>query len=84
MNHLLRKKKEEYYTTVISTNAGNQKQLFKIVKEIANTQSTVPYPAATSNKVLADDFATYFKEKINRISTDPDSVSSPSRFALNL
>ena len=77
MNRMLRKKKEEYYTTKISTNAGNPKQLFKIVKEIANTQATVSYPTATSNKVLADDFATYFKEKINRISDDLDSVPVP-------
>ena len=80
-NKLLRKK-EDYYTSVISTNSGNQKQLFKIVKEIANTQSSVPYPEATNNK--ADNFSTYFKDKIDRIYADlefsapvqPDPISS--------
>ena len=44
------------------------------MNEIANIQSSVPYPKANSNKELADSFATYFKEKIDRISSDLDSI----------
>ena len=44
------------------------------MNEIANKQSSVSYPKANSNTELADRFATYFKEKIDRISSNLDSI----------
>ena len=66
-NKLLSTKKAEFYNSKISEHESDQKQLFKIVDNLKNKKRSNPLPDHSSRETLANDFASYFKTKIDKI-----------------
>ena len=66
MNNLIKSLKCSYYTTIITENSTDQRILFHTVSKLLQKQSTARYPFSCSD-TLANSFADYFIDKIDRI-----------------
>ena len=66
MNNLIKSLKCSYYTTIITENSTDQRILFNTVSKLLQKQSTARYPSSCSD-ALANSFADYFIDKIDRI-----------------
>ena len=67
-NKLITTKKTAFHNKQVTENAGNSKNLFKIVGNLLNSKNSTVLPEAPSDKDLADKFALFFKNKIAKIS----------------
>ena len=72
------RKKTEFNNTKVTENAKNPKVLFKFIGSMLNRTSQTIYPPSKDNKQLANDFLTFFKTKIDKISATFDKDSVPS------
>ncbi|KAJ8030498.1 Propionyl-CoA carboxylase alpha chain, mitochondrial [Holothuria leucospilota] len=72
--HKIREAKERFYNTIICDSKGDQKLLFKIVKELRKGKCQMPLPEAENEQVLANEFAAFFSEKIEKIRIGLDEV----------
>ena len=68
-NQLIIKKKTAFNNKQVTDNSGNSKVLFKLVKNMLNSAKATVYPEAPNDKVLAENFSKFFKNKISKIST---------------
>ena len=66
-NKLLLSKKSDYYNKKIKEVGSDQKRLFDIVNKLQKKSKSNPLPDHKSQEVLANDFASYFKGKIDKI-----------------
>ena len=66
VNNLIKSLKSSYYTTIITENSTDQRVLFNTVSKLLQKQSTARYPSSCSD-ALANSFADYFIDKIDRI-----------------
>lgn len=66
VNNLIKSLKSSYYTTIITENSSDQRVLFNTVSKLLQKQSTARYPSSCSD-ALANSFADYFIDKIDRI-----------------
>ena len=64
--NLIKSLKSSYYTTIITENSTDQRVLFNTVSKLLQKQSTARYPSSCSD-ALANSFADYFIDKIDRI-----------------
>ena len=79
---VLERKKTAFYSEKIRNCGTNQKSLFIIVNDIRRKSNDQVLPAITSDETLANDFARYFKEKIEKIvKTFPSETDLPSATA---
>ena len=76
VNKLVDQAKKDYYSGKISECANDQKQLFKIVNSLFHKSKDTPLPSFESAEELADRFANFFVEKINKIRQQLASVQS--------
>ena len=67
VNALIRKAKFDYYNGLLVENAKNQKRLFQIAEQLLHRKQASPLPDAVSNKDLANQFCSFFTEKIKKI-----------------
>ena len=67
VNNLISSAKKAYYADQISSCGSDQYQLFKIVESLNKGTSEKNFPPSGSADDLANDFADFFKDKINGI-----------------
>ena len=67
-NAILDSKKVQYFSAKIKECGTDQKALFRTMNVIQRKQKSQVLPAHTNEGDLANQFATYFKEKIDKIS----------------
>ena len=68
--------KATYYSKKI-TDAEDTKSLFKIVDSLLSHQSSSNLPTSDSNLTLANDFSTFFTEKISKIRDHLNEMQQP-------
>ena len=81
-NQMIQEKKTDFNKEQVTTNAGNSKVLFRLVNNMLNKTNSTIYPEAPNNKALADEFSTFFKNKINKISSSFRETKEQSRTSL--
>ena len=64
---MLKFKKNDCLHRIIKANSNNTRKLFTLVSEITGSSKPNPMPDAQSDKELAEDFAQFFRQKINGI-----------------
>ena len=84
VNKLVDQAKKDYYSGRISDCANDQKQLFKIVNSLFHKSKETPLPSHESPEELADRFANFFVEKINKIRQQLASVQSKTNESQNI
>ena len=57
--------KSQHYSSIIKENSGNQKVLFKTVQKLLQKPTANYYPPSENDRMLADEFATFFTTKID-------------------
>lgn len=74
---MIRDAKSIYYSFIIAENKGNQKVLFQTIDQLLERKQEPRFPSSTSSEQLANEFATFFQEKISkmRCSLSHDSQS---------
>ena len=70
--------KSIYYSLIIAENKGNQKVLFQTIDQLLERKQEPRFPSSTSSEQLANEFATFFHEKISKmrcsLSHDSESI----------
>jgi hypothetical protein len=74
LNNLLKRLKSEDLSKKIETNKGNSKALFKIINASLNRKQNSPLPNHRNDSDLANEFAAFFEQKINKLRTKLDDV----------
>ncbi|CAB4039483.1 Hypothetical predicted protein, partial [Paramuricea clavata] len=67
VNAMIKNAKTTYYSSVISSNARNQKVLFSTVDKFLHRKSEKRYPTASSTTELVNKFADFFSNKITTL-----------------
>ena len=65
----VRMAKNNFYSKILQSNKKDPKVLYNMVYKLLGEKDTKKLPASSSNKALADKFASFFNEKICRIRT---------------
>ena len=66
-NRLANKDKGSYYTNLITANSRDPKKLWQSLRKVLHRTSETVLPAHSSDKSLADIFASFFSNKISKI-----------------
>ena len=66
-NRLANKDKGSYYTNLITANSRDPKKLWQSLRKVLHRTSETVLPAHSSDKSLADMFASFFSNKISKI-----------------
>ena len=66
-NRLANKDKGSYYTNLITANSRDPKKLWQSLRKVLHCTSETVLPAHSSDKSLADMFASFFSNKISKI-----------------
>ncbi len=69
---LLDDKRNEHYTDLLEKNKDDPKSLFKVINSALNKKEDNPYPVASSDRELANDFNDFFDGKISKIRNNLD------------
>ena len=83
-NSLINSARCDYYSNIISMHKSYQKYLIKIVKYLLNVADASPYPDYQNNKVLADEFAAFFEQKVQAIRDEFNNQPDQMIFILGL
>lgn len=67
VNDLVRNAKEIYFSSVIEDNHGNQRILFQAINSLLHKKAELHYPSTCSDTYLADQFNSFFNNKIRLI-----------------
>ena len=67
VNKLTDTEKQRYFLNEIENNTHDQKALFRTFDKLTGNKKSSQYPKAESAKELADNFANFFKDKIDNI-----------------
>ena len=84
LNKLMFVAKNEYFRDLIKQNNHDQRKLFSIVKSLLGTDHDQPLPTCESNRQLANNFASYFVNKVMKIRSELDTNSISSSGPYNL
>ena len=79
VNKLCDQAKKKFYAQKITDCKNDQKQLFKVVDTLLHKPKETPLPAHESPEELANRFATFFIEKIEKIRQQLEVVRSNSK-----
>ena len=66
-NRLANKDKGSYYTNLITANSDDPKKLWQSLRKVLHRTSETVLPTHSSEKTLADTFASFFTNKISKI-----------------
>ena len=58
--------KDSYFKTKLTNDAGNPKEIFGIVKYLLGKDVKPSYPTTNNNENLAENFAQFFKSKVQK------------------
>ena len=64
-----------YYSSIISSNASDQKTLFNTIDRLLHRKAEKQYPSCSSVQELCNNFSDFFVEKIAKIRTDLPTLS---------
>ena len=78
VHNLLHTSKSTYYNQQIMDNSNNPKVVFNIVNELTHNTSQNVLPPHQSADILANDFADFFVEKVEKIHANLASGQHPS------
>ena len=67
VSELLSKSRTRYYSEIAKDNKCNQRKLFKTFGKLLHHNPEPQYPACRFGENLADNFMTFFEDKINKI-----------------
>ena len=67
MNDLIRCAKENQFSSIIESNQGDQKILFKAVNNFLYRKPIVRYPSVGSDMAIVEKFKSLFIDEIRRI-----------------
>ena len=71
MNNLIKSlKSQRYSSAIVKENFVNQKVLFKSVQKLLQKSTANYYLPSENNRMLADEFATFFTTKIDTLHND--------------
>ncbi len=59
--------KEQYYNNKINESEANSKELFNLCKGLLHREKVIALPTHSSSTALANEFARYFRDKIEKI-----------------
>ena len=76
LNQLIDNKKVTFCNTSISDKTGDPKALYALVRRLTNKPTVITYPESTNNEALAEQFSTFFEDKIKKINNSLDSATS--------
>ena len=65
--NLIKKARSDFYENLIQENSSDQRELFKISKQLLNQSFEVLFPPHVSKSMLANEMANFFVEKISNI-----------------
>ena len=71
-NKMLKEAKEAFISEDIVSHRNNIKYLYKVVTNLSGVRKENPMPPAESDQLLAEEFADFFIEKINKIQEELD------------
>ena len=71
-NKMLKEAKEAYFSADIESHRNDIKYLYKVVTNLSGVRKENPMPPAESDQLLAEEFADFFIEKINKIQQNLD------------
>ncbi len=74
VNIIINSERSSFYSKKIEDSGNNQRDTFKIVKELFHKNSDSPFPEHTSIESLAEDFSEFFVSKIELICAKLDSI----------
>ena len=70
--------KRSYFKDKIEENSTNPRALFTIIEKVLHRKTESALPEHTSQKVMAENFSTYFQSKISKIRASLDSQKQSS------
>ena len=73
---VMKRARNEYYTTFIQENSSDHRKLFKSAKFLFNQETDLHFPEYSDNTVLANDIGDFFAKKIECIRQDLDSAAT--------
>ena len=78
---LSQQKRKVYYSKMIESKGNCQKTLFKVANELLDKNDEKVLPAYTDSKKLANEFNTYYVEKVNKIRESIPKVDAESYYS---
>ena len=66
-NRMMSKSKSDYYTSLLSNNSANPRQMWNSVNKILHREKSKPLPDHTSLDTLSSSFSKFFTDKITLI-----------------
>ena len=78
LNQRCKDAKKEYYIGKIKENDGNQKEMYAITNHLLGKKKTTQIPTSHDPKETANNFASFFKEKIENIKKSFSHVTPPA------
>ena len=84
VSKLIHQARQQYYNGLILEHASDQKALFQVIDKLLNKKRDSPLPSHDSAVALAEKFAEYFTEKVEKIRSnlggisDTDTVAAPA------
>ena len=69
LNKLVENAKKDYYENAISDKIRDPKAIFKLFNKLVGKRQSSQDPKAKNDKQVADDFVIFFKEKIEKITS---------------
>ena len=66
-NHLLNNNREQFYQEIVKENNGDGKKLWRVLSKVLGRSQVSTLPSCTDQKSLANQFGTFFIDKINKI-----------------
>ena len=71
---LCREAKQEYYLEQIGDCGSDPKKLYKVMNELLHHRHDIVLPSYNSNKDMANQFSSFFLNKIEKIRADLDAI----------
>ena len=81
---MINTKKRDHLHNWISSTTGSSKKLYQLITKLTGQNKSNPLPASTSDEHLADEFETYFLEKILNIRKLFDGIPNYKTTPINI
>ena len=84
VSNILSFAKKDFYKATLNENKHNYKKSFGICNTLLGRNQELPFPTCSSNKELANDFNTFFTDKIQKIRKELNCHKIQQRFTNTL
>ena len=76
--------KTSHYSSEVQKCCGDQKKLYKLVKNLTNGETSSVFPDSGSDQSLSEEFSDYFIDKIDRIMSDITNIIENEKIDSNI